>query len=251
MFKTDVDVTAFVKALTKIEQEHFPRAVVAAINDSLFDAREAWKRDIATVFDRPNALTLNAVLYRKATLDTLTGELFLRNEAAKGTPPSRYLVPSVRPGERDEKPFEFLLRNAGVLGPNEFVVPGRGYPLDPYGNVPAGVLTAILSDLSAARETTNNSTVASRLKRARRKNTAKAKVYFYNRAKHGHLPRGIYERVRFGGGSSVRMVLKIIERAPRYPKRFDAFGIAQRMFATKFPVRFRARLSEAIKATTK
>lgn len=246
MFKTDVDVTVMLARMSDLEKKQFPFAVSGALNDALFDARDAWRTNIASVFENPTALTMNAVLYKKATKENLVAELFLRDEATKGTPPSRYLLPEVKGGERQEKPFEFLLRNAGIIGNNEFVTPARGFPLDAFGNVPGGVLQAILSDLSAQRDVTANSTAESRRKRARKKNIGKRQVYFLNRAKRGRLPRGIFERTATGFGGSIRMVLAIVEGAPGYRSRFHAFEIANRAFAASFPVRFAERLRQAV-----
>lgn len=253
MFKTEIDTDALIGNLSDLEKKQFPFATAGAINDALFAARDAWRTNIASVFDSPNQLTMNAVLYTKATKENLTGELYLRNEASKGTPPSRYLLPQVQPGPREEKPFEHLLREAGVLGGNEFLMPGRNFPLDQFGNVPGGVLSAILSDLQAHRDVSRRSTPASRKKRERKKNVGKRQVYFLSRGpedigggKIQHLPRGIYERTRTGFGSSIRMVLAIVEGAPVYRQRFDAFGIANRAFTQSFPGAFKIRLRQAV-----
>lgn len=250
MFSTSIDATAFIAGLSDLEKRQLPFAIAGAINDSLFIARDAWRTNIATVFDNPAAITLDAVLYKKATKESLTGELFLRNEATKGTPPSRYLLPQVRGGGRQEKPFEYLLREAGVLGPNEYAIPAKGYPLNAQGNIPGGIFTAILSDMQAQRDVRANSTAESRKKRGRRKAIGKRQVYFYNRAKRGNLLRGIYERTNLALGNSIRMVLAIVDKPPTYSSRFHAFEIANQAFASSFPVRFRVRLAEAV-ATAK
>jgi hypothetical protein len=253
MFKTDIDPSVLLARFSDLEKRQIPFATVGAINDSLFDARDAWRNNIASVFQQPTQLTLNAVLYKRATRDNPVGELYLRNEATKGTPPSRYLLPQVRGGAREEKPFEHLLRQAGVLGSDEFVLPARGFTLDAHGNVAGGTIEAILSDLQAHRDTRRNSTAASRKKRSRRRDIGKRSVYFLSRGpedigggKIQHLPRGIYERTRTGFGSSVRLVLAIVQGAPTYRTRFDAFEIANRAFAASFPVRFRERLRQGV-----
>jgi hypothetical protein len=257
MFKTTIDPKTLLSRFSDLEKRQIPFAVMGALNDALFDARDAWRTGIASVFDDPTQLTMNAVLYRKATRDRLEAELFLRNEATKGTPPSRYLLPQVEGRQREAKPFEFLLREAGVLGGDEFVTPARGFPLDPFGNVQRQVLNSVLSDLQASRDVTRRSTPESRGKRERRRAIGKRSVYFYSRGpedigggKIQHLPRGIYERTRTGFGSSVRLVLAIVKGAPSYRSRFHAFEIANRAFAASFPVRFQERLRQGV-ATAK
>lgn len=254
MFKIEYDDTQLAKNLSGLEQKQLPFATANALNDSMFDVRNAWAQAMPEVFDQPTPLTKNAVLYKKATKQNLEAEVFLRDEASKGTPPSRYLIAEVTGGARDEKPFEFLLRRAGVLGANDFAIPARGFPLDQFGNIPGAIINTIISDLQATREVAARSTAASRAKRERRRAIDKRAVYFLVRqgAKRGqgkdqHLPPGIYQRVKFASGSSVRMVLAIVSGAPRYEKRFDAQGLAQRAFNASFPNRFRQRMLEALR----
>src|SRR6185436_14569780 len=221
----------------------------------MFDVRKAWSDAMPSVFDQPTALTRNAVLYKKATKDNLVAEVFIRDEASKGTPPSRYLISQVEGGPRDEKPFEHLLRNAGILGSNEYAVPAKGFPLDAFGNVPGGVINAILSDLQASRDPLGRSSAESRAKRERRRNVSKRAVYFLSNpnlprsgGRRQHLPYGIFERTKFGSGSSIRMVFVIVKGAPTYRVRFDAQGLAQRAFNESFPARFEQRMLAALRS---
>lgn len=253
MFTTQVDTASWLASMSDLEKQQFPFAVSGAINDSLFDARDAWRENIATVFSDPTQLTLNAVLYKKANKQTLTGELFLRNVASNGTPPSRYLLPEVEGGRRDEKPVEHLLRENGIIGSNEFLIPAKGFPLDAFGNVPGSVITTMLADLQSLRDVSARSTPASRGKRSRAKKVAKRAVYFESapnlsasQGKHQPLPRGIFQRTRFVGGSAVRMVFAIVEGAPVYRKRFEAVAIADKAFRESFPIHFKERMRQAI-----
>mgnify|MGYP001609185730 CR=1 FL=1 len=253
MFNVLLDDKVLQAKFSDLEIRQLPFATVGAINDALFAARDAWRNEIGSVFDRPTSLTLNAVLYTKATKAVLHGEMFLRNEAHKGTPPSRYLFKEVTGGDREEKPIEYLLRRAGIIAADEFVMPARGFPLDASGNLSPGVLAAILSDMAASPEEKAHSTAASRRKRSRRRDISKRQVYFLSRGKGSqignrtqHLPRGIYERTGTGFGSSVRMVLAIVKDAPTYSQRFKAVAIAEGAFHKTFPIAFRARLKQGV-----
>lgn len=253
MFTTQIDAKAFIEGMSLLEQKQFPFAAANATNDAMFDVREEWQRTIGSVFDRPTPLTLNAVLYKKATKQNIVADVFLRNEVASGTPPSRYLERQVTGGARSQKPFEFHLRRAGILAADEFVVPARGFPLDAFGNVPKGIATAILSDLQANPDPLSNSNAASRGKRSRRKAIGKRAVYFLSSPKleatqgrKSHLPRGIFQRTAFSRGSAVRMVFAIVSQ-PRYTKRFDAYALAKEIFHRQFPIRFKTRMLEALR----
>ncbi len=253
MFKIDVDDSALAKNLSDLELKQLPFATMNALNDAMFAVRDGWAQEMAKVFDRPNQLTINAVLYKKATKQNLVAEVYLRNEASQGTPPSRYLLHEVTGGARDEKPFEYVLRRAGLMGADEYVVPARGFPLDAFGNVPGSIANAIIADLQAATDTTSRSNAQSRSSRARRKIVSKRAVYFESspnlsasQGKKQHLPRGIYQRTAFGLGSSIRMVFFIVKGAPRYKVRFDAQALAQRLFSQSFAVQFSKRLKQAV-----
>lgn len=257
MFKIDIDTKQLTRRLSDIEKRQLPFATAGALNDAMFDVRNAWRDAMPQVFDQPTQLTRNAVLYKKATKRNLVAEVFLRNEASKGTPPSRYLVTQVTGGRRAEKPFEFLLRRARVIADDEFVVPAKGFPLDTYGNIPGGVVNKILADLQATREVAARSTAETRARRARSRSFSKRAVYFLAHPSRPrangapqHLPPGIYQRTQFASGSSIRMVLAIV-RQPRYTTRFDAQALAQRAFNASFPNRFRQRMIEAVRTARK
>src|SRR5690606_17275008 len=109
--------------------------------------RETWKRTAQRVFDRPTRITVNSVLYAKATKDRLYADVFIRDEASGGTPPARYLLPEVEGGARRLKPFERLLQAQGVMPAGMFAVPGKGAQLDAFGNVPPSQVNQMLSQL--------------------------------------------------------------------------------------------------------
>lgn len=253
MWRLEYDDKALIKNLSDLEKKQLPFATMLALNDAMFSVVAAWKEAIPQVFDRPTPFTMNAVLYRKATKDKLYADVYLRDEMRDGTPPARYLNREATGGAREEKPLEHLMRQAGILGADEFVVPARGFPLDQFGNVPGAVARTILSDLQATRDTADRSTAASRGKRARRKDINKRAVYFESspklsasQGKRQNLPRAIFQRTATGFGSSVRMAFIIVKGPPRYRQRFDARKFAQQAFSQAFPVAFQKRLRSAV-----
>lgn len=261
MFKLAFDVGPFIQNLSDFEKRQLPFALMQALNDSMFAVQKGWKEAITQVFDRPTALTVNAVRYIKATKDNLVAVVYIRDEVSKGTAPSKYLISEVTGGQREPKPFERLLRSAGVMFSNEFAVPARGAPLDAYGNLQGGLTRAILSDVRAERssDTAAFSTAESRRKRkVRNRKRAGQGVYFASRGKGlffgkvQHLPKGIYERQsrgftgpRRGGQSGVRMILAIVEGS-NYRTRFNANELAQQLFLEAFPTAFRFQFARAV-----
>ena len=234
------------RALTDLEQKNLPFAALQAVNATAFETREEWKRRVPRVFDRPTSLTLNAVLYKKATKQTLAAEVFLRDEAFKGNPPARYLEAQVTGGQRGLKGFEKRLQAAGQLPPGMFAVPGKSQQLDSSGNVPRGVVTAVLSGLRSQNDQYQNVTAEStRRRRARRQK--RGGEFFSLRQQRGRLRPGIYERIKTGFGTAVRSVFLIVDSAS-YRARYDIYGMAERIYTKLFPFYFDRELRKAVES---
>lgn len=248
MIRIDVDPgDLLTRELTAIERENLPFAAMQATNATAFETREQWKRQIPRVFDRPTSLTLNAILYTKATKKDLAAEVFVRDEAFKGTPPSKYLKAQVDGGERRLKGFERRLQSSGVLDTGSFAVPGRGQQLDSFGNVPKGVVTAVLSALKSQSDGYQNVTETS-TKRRRASRKKRGGEFFAIKRQQGRLPPGIYERIKTGFGTAVRSVFRFVGKAS-YRERYDIFGMAGRIYSSVFPFHFERELKKAIETS--
>jgi hypothetical protein len=233
MFKVVIDPNALIKRMTDYEQRVIPRAMTQALNNTAFLVRQGWRDEMPKVFDRPTQLTLDAVLYTKAQPDKLAVEIYIRNEATKGTPPSKYLFPEVAGGQRAQKPFERRLSALGIGA--SFYVPGISITLDQFGNIPASTIQQIISQLGAAADAAQNETA----KRKGQRNRKQAKKggggrYFIAKPGSGLRPGAVYERIQSGFGSAVRIVLFPIKHAPNYRTRFNAEQIARRLFDSNF-----------------
>ncbi|WP_298580589.1 hypothetical protein [uncultured Luteimonas sp.] len=253
--RVEVDADGMLgRQFSELERSQLPFAVMQASNAVAFELRNTWKATAQRVFDRPTPFTVNAVQYRKATKARPFAEVYIRDEAAKGTPPSKYLLPQVEGGARRPKGMEALLRSSGIGGgaslpAGMFAVPGKGVQLDAFGNVPAGQVRQILSQLQAGREAgyVSNESEASRGRRRRRqaKKGTRGGNYFVLNKKRGRLLPGIYERLATGFGSAVRSIFVFV-RAPRYRQRFDIYGLAQRQWNRLMPFHFNRELAKAI-----
>lgn len=211
--------------LRATERWVIPYATATALSRTAFDARASEMSTIAGVFDRPTPFTIKSILYKKASADNLTYRIFVRDEASRsGTPPATYLRPQVHGGPRRAKPFEMLLRRAGVMRPDEFAIPAIGIKRNAYGNLPAATLSKILSQMKARRDTAQNTT-----KRSAKRNKKGEKYFLPNEATRRRLPRGIYERLE---GGKIRAVLLFVSSAPHYRKRYE-FGRAARVKAQR------------------
>lgn len=231
------------RQLSDLERNQLPYAASQAANKVAFEIRERWKVQAGRVFDRPTPLTTNAAMYRKATKEQPYAEIYIRDEAFKGTPPAKYLLAEVEGGQRRRKGFERLLQSRGLLSPSQFAVMGRGARPNQYGNVPAGQVTKILSQLGAQRDKHQNQTETS----AKRRRT-RAPIggdYFVITKRRGRLRPGVYERISTGWGSAVRSVF-IFTNSAAYQQRYDIFGMAEDTWKRLMPFYLKRELERAM-----
>lgn len=252
LLKIDVDVDDMLgRQFSALEKQNLDFAIVQASNKTAFEVRESWKRAASRIFDRPTPLTVGAAMYRKATKQKLYAEIFLRDEASKGTAPAQYLSAQVQGGDRRPKGMERLLMSGELMPRDMFAVPGNDAPRDQYGNVGSGQVRKILSQLRAGLETgyTSNETDEGRgrrLKRQRKRGGGGS--YFVLREPRGRLRPGIYERIAFAQGSAVRSIF-IFTRKAIYDARYDIFGIAEKEWNKLMPFFFERELANAVETS--
>ena len=166
------------KWLSDKEKTHVPAAAMKAVNATANIAREAVYDEMRKVFDRPTPYTMRSVWINKAVKERLSAEVYIFNEwVGKGTSPIKFLWPEVEGGRRNQKPFETLLSNAGIIGKNQFLMPWKA-PLNQYGNVTPGTIQKVLSGLQAGRDATQDSPLPGDGYKGTRANRKVAKRYF-------------------------------------------------------------------------
>lgn len=242
----EADISSIQAELPLWAHDRVPSITRNALNDTADDARFAEVDKIRGVFDRPTPLTQRAPLMRRATKDHLVAEVFIRDEAAGGRPPAKYLQPQVEGGRRPHKAFEMALIRRGIMLPGEYALPAIGQKRDAYGNLPGALYMRILSQLQAFDRAGFD---ANETARSRTRNVRMGKARFFVpsgvRAEKGigRMPRGIYERQ----GNRIRGVLMFVA-SPSYRKRYDfgqaAIAKADRVFAGYWRRYFYAELAK-------
>lgn len=235
------------RQFSELERTQLPFATATAINATAFDTRQRWAEVMPRIFDRPTALTRQAVLYTKASKGNLAAEVFIRDESFKGTPPAKYLEAQVMGGSRRTKGIERQLTARGILPAGMFVVPGQGAKLDQHGNLPRSQLNQIKSQLGIQGDALSNESPASRGRRLKRnaKKGVRGGNYFAVKQREGGLAAGVYERVVTGFGSALRSVLHFV-RSVRYRRRYPIFQMAQTIFDRRYPANFNKALATAV-----
>lgn len=223
-----VDIKGFEAAMDGLVKKQIPFATAYALTQTAKVAQQEVEREIPRVFDRPTPFTRQAIRIKPATKRRLQSEVLIKDYAAKGNAAVKWLLAQVYGGPRNLKGFEKLLARAGVMPAGWYAVPTSYAPIDQYGNVSGASINKILSQLQAARDPSTNESAASRARRNSIGNRSKRRLSRYfavlpGRERTGHLTPGIYERIAFGFGSSVRPIFIYTANAPRYrPRlRFD------------------------------
>lgn len=221
--------------LTDLERNQLPYATALALTETAKKVKERLEGEMRTVFDRPTPYTLNSLRLFPATKQKLVARVWMKNEADKAAPATKWLTPQVYGGGRDDKRSEKLLRAKGVLPEGKYIVPGRDAKLDGFGNIGRGQLQKIIAGLGAQQDKYANSTDS-------RRSIGNLKRFFVMR--RGRDAIGIGERTG-RGRDKVKLVLAFVGR-PGYRKEFDFFTIANQEAEDELPIQFELALARAL-----
>lgn len=226
--------------LGRLRLKAIPYAVAMAMTWTAQAAAKAFRGELAEKLDNPTPLTLGAARFRPANKAKTEYDVYVRDEASKGNPPSKYLLALIKGGYRRNKGTENALRRKGILPPGWQVQPGEDAPLNQYGNLSGGKYVQILSALKAMRETgyTANRTARSQQRRA------KSLVdYFVLYSIKTKTPTGVYTRK---GKRGVAQILAFTPKRAKYEKLLDFVGVVNRTFRATFDGHFREGLRRMI-----
>lgn len=201
-------------------------AMAVALTRVAQDAKTAVQGEMRRVFDRPTSFTLRSVFVERATKETLTSRVWLK-EGTLMTPDNHFLRPQVFGGRRGIKQFEKVLQQWGRMPSGMVAVPAAGAKIDAYGNVNRGQLVQIMSQLRVQSQIGYTSK-ASGSKRSNKTIQKQGVSYFVVLQRHGGLQPGIWLRKKFAHGSAVKPVF-IYAASASYKPRLKFFEIAQQV----------------------
>lgn len=235
-----------------------PYAMANGVNAVAAAVKTAEIAAMRGVFKNPTPFTLGSMRHTPAKAPKSATASVWFKDPPNLSQTDHYLLPQVEGGPRKLKPYEIAL--AG-----HYTVPGKGLQLDQYGNLGRGQLTKILSQSGAFRES------GSKMNRTRK--GGKVGDMFKITSRKGGLLPGIYERTMgaetggrigryllaraLGAKKSdlnkrtkalmprgIKPVLIFPSKTPAYNKRFDFYGVAQRVIDQTL----RAEMSKSIQA---
>lgn len=234
-----VDTKRLEDKLTALERQHVPSATRLALTRTVVKTRRTVQQYMQLTLDRPTPYTLRGVLFKTAERNDPVAEVFLRDEATKGTAPAQYLANLVKGRQRGQKRFERALAATGRLGRNEAAEPAKAMRLNRYGNVPASRIVQILSQTKSFSEV---GALANVTKRSRARG-GRSKYFIPNEATRNRLHRGVYERY---GKRGIRPVLLFIP-LPRYAKQFKFYETVQQDVRRRYEGEFREALHHVLR----
>ena len=220
------DIKDATRYLTRVQKKQIPFATALALTKTAQEVKKGLINEIKQSFDRPTRFTLNSLYVKPAKKRDLEAFVKVKDESLKAIPAAKWLAAQIHGGARHAKGSEVLLRRRGILGPNEYMVPGRGVRLNRFGNVTRGQIQKILSNLGAQRDKYQNTTNKSK------------KAYFVGTI---NGQRGIWERRAKG----VRPAFIFVNR-PHYRKRFKFFKVAHKIISRRFRKNFDRALRRAL-----
>lgn len=245
MLKITSNIDQVAKELARLaEPQRMSKALSTALTRAAKAAQQGIQTEMPRVFDRPTPFTVKSVMIQPATAQTLMARVFIRDEATKGTPPVKYLVPQAHGGDRRQKRFERQLAQAGLLPPGMFAVPGEAAKLDAYGNWDRGQIVQVISYLRAFGEQGYKANMSDKRRQAFSRKHGGVE-YFVGRQAGGRKTLGIWARYRFGSGTAIKPIALFV-KAPRYKAKFDFAKLAGEIASREVPLQVTRAVDEAL-----
>lgn len=210
------EIDRWFDGIDKAQRKQAPFALATALTRTAQTVQVYEVQEMRRVFDKPTPFTLKGLRVQPAKKDRLEAAVFFRDFAAKSnaTKGGHYLLVQVEGGARRRKRSEDRVK--------AFLIPGRAAPLDRYGNVKRSELVKMLADSNAFSDTGQN-----------RKAGGKRRYFYVRPGSNKHLRPGLWKRTLKGRGKGRKRGLELMfvarNASPRYVKRFDFDGVAQRV----------------------
>lgn len=228
MFTIKIDTSELDKKVDALTRDAIPSAVMVAVTRTAYEARQDAQAAMRTSLQSPSPFTLGSLRVIPATRAKLEAHLVIRDRS--------YMRHQIWGGTRQMKGTERKLQN-------RWWTPGRGAPLNQYGNVPQSTLSAIIRGIdpetASAFAAKRAAAAAAKGKKARKLNSP----YYALWEKTNGRPAGVYKRRSSGNDA---LVLVFTHQRPVYSRRYDFTDIARRTFNRRFKPQFDIALGQAI-----
>lgn len=238
------DLDKLIAKIDNVRRDQLPFAIAKAVTMTAQIAKKRLEDDMPRAFDRPTPYTKGSLYLRSATKANPSAMVWLKDDAGKGTPAAKYLLPQIAGGSRPLKRMERALQITNKVSTRMYAMPGSAAQLDAYGNMNRGQVVKILSALGAGEVKAGY--LANRTKASKKRKGKKAPEYFIGTPGGGRLPLGVYQRYTFSFGSAIKPVVIFTQNAPVYRQRYRFQEIASEVVQREFPGQFYAAYNAAV-----
>jgi hypothetical protein len=218
----------------------FRYAVAQAMTDSAKAGQKAITDSMSRYIDRPTPFTQRSTYVSFANPNRMRAEVGFKQFATKGTPAGKYLSAMARGGDRSHKRSESVLRGAGAIGRGQYIVPRREWQGDPYGNVPRGTMSMVLSQLKAFGGSLSYMNASNSARSRRKRETAGQ--FFMSRS-----GRAILYRAPGGGSRDVETAFMVLDDAPNHERRFPIVRLLNEEIDRTYPRLIRSSLQSELR----
>jgi hypothetical protein len=236
------DLDKLISKIRNLRTEQLPFALAKSVTATAQLVKRAETTELLYAFDRPTPYTMGSLYLAPATKAIPVAKVWLKDDAGKGTPAARYLLPEITGGGRRFKRMELALAARGLLPPGMYVMPGAAAKIDAFGNWERGQVTQVLSAMGAAEM--RSGYLANRTKESAKRKGRNLAEYFVGKP-GGTAPLGVWQRINFGAGSAVKPIA-IFTRAPVYRERYRFQVIAEQVVREEFPNQFSLAYQQAV-----
>lgn len=253
-------VQALRASYSTFSDRRFAAGLATSLTRTATAIKAAQQAEMRDVFDRPTQFTLGAVFAQPARADKLEARVGIADSSGGQRPPISWLHWQITGGLRTPKAFERALMRAGAMPDDMRAVPGRFARLDAYGNISAGQIRQILSQLRI--ELSSGATSAlPRVLASDNKATRQAKqrriAGAYKRAGgqfvafprgRGKLKSGIYQVRSTGfGRTDPKPVLIFVSKAQYEAERYDFHYVSQLAYSRNIDVQIVAAMQDQLR----
>lgn len=210
----------FRAAMAKLSGSQAKAAYVGALRDVGFKARSAIQAEMRSVFDRPTPYMLRSVGFHVDEEKLSVRILPSYVDRTDPGDPQKALQAHAFGGQRAAKRYEVALRAMGILPAGWVTVAGRDMPTDAFGNIAAGTIRSMMTQLRTVRA----QPAAGRARKLRTQSVKAGGQYIVIQP-GGRIQPGIYHRELMGRG--ITPVLIFVAGAA-YRQRLDLDRVAER-----------------------
>jgi hypothetical protein len=204
------------------------------------DLREGFQKRLPETFDRPTDFTVRGVFTKPASKSELEAAVYFPDsEDEDGKSKREYIRPGAEgTAGRHQKRTEYLLTRIGALPVGWVTTPGKGAPLNQYGNLEGSVYRQIINVLQIRYN--KPKPVSQRAQKAATKLGVEALFFVVSPGANklgrggGWLPPGVWKHLP---GHRITQILKFVRKAS-YRPRFKLQDEAAPILDKQVPVRW-------------